>query len=449
MTTLDGWRASAPVGAAAGRLWSVDWLGVEPWGAALYGNPCRECGFDWSLTPAEAVRWVAGWGARLAAATAAADGTERRVDGGWSVSEYASHVGDNLRQWAERLQSARLAQQIQVAGYDPDALAVARGYATLPLAVAVWSSELAATTWVEVLTSALDEDVSLRHPTRGLQRAADVARNNCHDAFHHLWDVEQILVTSSSARVSAERPFYSRHADAYDLLITDPVEPWVDAVHDRLVLAGRPSASVLDAGCGTGRHAAALGAKGHRVDLADASPELLARASARCPASRALLVDLCTMRLPAEYDAVTCRGVLNDMITDAEREAAVAALAGCLRPGGLLFLDVREADASRSRADGGTRLVVAELTGTKQPTGNAELRFHTRTTWERGLLRVEERYELWRDGRVEQESSYDFTMRPWSRDELFELLRRHGLRHVDITAGVGRRTADRLLVVAR
>ena len=62
-------------------------------------------------------------------------------------------------------------------------------------------------------------------------------------------------MTTPSARVSAERPFSSRHADAYDLLITDPVEPWVDAVHDRLVRAGRPRARVLDAGCGTGRHA--------------------------------------------------------------------------------------------------------------------------------------------------------------------------------------------------
>jgi hypothetical protein len=101
--------------------------------------------------------------------------------------------GDNLRQWAERMQSARLAQQVDVAGYDPDELAAARGYATLPLAVAAWSSELAATSWVDVVTRALREQVELRHATRGLQRAADVARNNFHDAYHHLWDIKEIL----------------------------------------------------------------------------------------------------------------------------------------------------------------------------------------------------------------------------------------------------------------
>ena len=249
-------------------------------------------------------------------------------------------------------------------------------------------------------------------------------------------------MTSPSAKVSAERPFYSLHADVYDALITDPVEPWVDAVHDRLVQAGRPRAAVLDAGCGTGRHAAALTAKGHQVDIADASRELLRRARKRCPAARALLVDLCAMDLDTRYDAVTCRGVLNDMTTDEERESAIASLTGCLRPGGSLFLDVREAEASRLRADGGGRCVIADLGGSQ------ELRFSSRPRWHHGLIRVEERYELLVDGRVTQESTYDFTMRPWSRAELSSALRRNGMRRIEITNGVGRRTPDRLFVVA-
>ncbi|MFC3987986.1 hypothetical protein [Actinoplanes siamensis] len=37
------------------------------------------------------------------------------------------------------------------------------------------------------------EQAELHHVTRGVQRAADVARNNCHDAYHHLWDIRMIL----------------------------------------------------------------------------------------------------------------------------------------------------------------------------------------------------------------------------------------------------------------
>jgi len=249
-------------------------------------------------------------------------------------------------------------------------------------------------------------------------------------------------VASSSARASSERPFYARHADAYDLLITDPVGPWVAAVHARLSRAGRSPASVLDAGCGTGRHAAALIAKGHRVDVVDASPQLLALAARRCPSARAFLGDLCEMTPASGYDAVTCRGVLNDMITDEERVAAVRGLAGSLAPGGLLLLDVREQRASRQRADGAARSRRVDLGGA------AALTFTARTTWSAGRLRVEEHYDLAGPGVAALRSSYVFTMRPWTEPELRAVLHDSGLRDVEITAGVGRRTRDRLFVVA-
>jgi trans-aconitate methyltransferase len=230
-------------------------------------------------------------------------------------------------------------------------------------------------------------------------------------------------MTSRSARVSRERPFYARHAQAYDDLVTDPVEPWVSAVHSRA-----PKAVLLDAGCGTGRHAAAFRAWGHRVELADASPDLLAQAARRCPGARTHLVDLCSWEPTLAFDAVTCRGVLNDMITDTEREAAIRSLAAALRPGGALFLDVREEGAARRRADG------SEHTRTA-----GALTFTSRTTWRSGLLHVTERY-----GDV----SYDFRMRPWPVEELTERLSAAGLGTTEIGPGVGRRTSDRLFVVA-
>jgi SAM-dependent methyltransferase len=250
-------------------------------------------------------------------------------------------------------------------------------------------------------------------------------------------------VVSASARTSSERPFYALHADAYDLLITDPVEPWVDAVHDVLVGSGRSPAFILDAGCGTGRHAAGLIAKGHRVDVLDASAELLSQAAARCPRSRATAADLCTMQVRPRYDAVTCRGVLNDMITEVDRSSAVRSLAGSLVPGGVLFLDVREAAGSRRRADGVARSRQVDLGD------GSRLTFVSRTTWRRGRLEVEETYEMDRPAMPSRVSHYSFTMRPWTEPELRDVLRDSGLRDVRISAGVGRRSPDRWFVVAR
>jgi len=123
-------------------------------------------------------------------------------------------------------------------------------------------------------------------------------------------------VISRSARVSAERPFYDLYAAAYDALITGPVEPWVQAVDEHLVGAGREHAAILDAGCGTGRHARGLIDRGHRVTLMDASERLLAVARGRCPGA------------PARSTP-----------TSARRES-LSSFAGLCRVGGRLFLEL-------------------------------------------------------------------------------------------------------------
>lgn len=248
---------------------------------------------------------------------------------------------------------------------------------------------------------------------------------------------------SASACVSQTRPFYAEHAEAYDLLVTDRVEPWVAAVHDRLLLSGWPSAVVLDAGCGTGRQAAALAAKGHRVDLADASLSLLAQATSRNPAALALHVDLCLLSVSTPYQAVTCRGVLNDMTTDAERDAVLRAFAGVLSEGGVLLLDVREREGSRRRADGVPRHRTVDL-GVR-----GVLHFTSTVTWQAGLLRVVEVHELRVPGSPPDRRASEFVMRPWSAQELRERLTAAGFSHCDIGPGVGRATGDRLFAVAR
>jgi SAM-dependent methyltransferase len=254
-------------------------------------------------------------------------------------------------------------------------------------------------------------------------------------------------VSSRSARVSSERPFYDLHAEAYDELITDPVEPWVQEVHGHLRNAGLDRASVLDAGCGTGRHAAALIKRGHRVDLLDASERLLAIARRRCPGSRAYRIDICAPNVAGQvhgqFEAITCRGVLNDLVLDAERDAALESFAALCADGGLLFLDVREAAAARQRADGRLRHVEVELED------GATLRFTSRPLWSANCVLVQERYELrLRDGTTSAHD-YLFRMRPWEPGEIQAGLVASGFSRVRILPGVGRRTPDRLFVVAR
>ena len=260
--------------------------------------------------------------------------------------------------------------------------------------------------------------------------------------WHLLWHA--VDVASRSADVAAERPFYDRHADAYDALISDPVEPWVAAVDESLRTAGFSNAKVLDAGCGTGRHAAGLIERGHDVTLLDASAALLTIARKRCPDAPALVTDLCAPAIAGPFDAVVARGVLNDLLTDREREDALQAFAGLTRAGGVLVLDVRETAMSRQRADGTWRTAQADL-----PDGS-HLRFISRPTWNDGRIVVEERYELDDDhSEAPAVSEFLFEMRPWTREEMEHLLSSAGYSHIEMRDGIGRRSPDRLLVTAR
>lgn len=171
---------------------------MEKWGADLYGNPCRGCGFDWDLTPGRAVSLARSIPAQFTERLHGATGRERHPELKWTSSAYVSHVGDNLRTWSERLTGARTAGATEVPGYDPDLLAKARRYNEIALTAALWSLTWASRAWVEAVDDALAADVVLQHATRGPQRAEDVARNNAHDAHHHLYDVGRILGTAST-----------------------------------------------------------------------------------------------------------------------------------------------------------------------------------------------------------------------------------------------------------
>jgi hypothetical protein len=136
------------------------------------------------------VRAVPGaYAARLAGAT----GRERHPDLAWTTAAYVSHVTDNLRTWAERLAGGFLVGDLEVQGYDSDLLSRARHYNEVSLAGALWSLRWAVDAWAQSAEAALDRAVVLQHATRGVQRAEDVARNNAHDAHHHLWDIDRTL----------------------------------------------------------------------------------------------------------------------------------------------------------------------------------------------------------------------------------------------------------------
>lgn len=105
---------------------------------------------------------------------------------------------------------------------------------------------------------------------------------------------------------------------------------------------------VLDAACGTGRHAIALAQRGYEVVGADLSAAMVAQATANARAAgvavpfvQAGLGQLSEFT-PGPFDAVLCLGhSLPHLLSAAEVQRALDDFAALLRPGGVLLLQNR------------------------------------------------------------------------------------------------------------
>lgn len=106
----------------------------------------------------------------------------------------------------------------------------------------------------------------------------------------------------------------------------------------------RDGSSLLELGCGTGRHAAEFAKLGYSVIGVDASDDMLAEARERAGTAAGRLhfsqADLRTLRLDRQFDAVlACFHVLNYQTSDEDLAAAFATAAAHLNPGGVFLFD--------------------------------------------------------------------------------------------------------------
>jgi SAM-dependent methyltransferase len=127
--------------------------------------------------------------------------------------------------------------------------------------------------------------------------------------------------------------------------IYDAVYSWKDyareaALVHELVQARKPgAATLLDVACGTGAHLAEL-RRWYRCEGLDLDPGLLAVARERLPDVPLHQGDMRDFDLGRRFDAVTCLfSSIGYMRSIEELEAAVAAMARHLEPGGVLVVE--------------------------------------------------------------------------------------------------------------
>jgi len=168
------------------------------WWIEEWGNPCGQCGFDWSRSPESVIAAVEELPAKFDALLAGRTGDETAADAHpgrpvWSAKAYVFHVADNLRIFAERLEGVFAGAPSTLAAYDQDELAAARNYEAMSVQSALWSVRTATETWADAARESLTRDDTFVHAERGALTATELTRGPAHDAVHHLLDVKRAV----------------------------------------------------------------------------------------------------------------------------------------------------------------------------------------------------------------------------------------------------------------
>ena len=180
----------------------------------------------------------------------------------------------------------------------------------------------------------------------------------------------------------------ARHRGSYDdartVVMRDLLLSVVSALTSQ---SGREQLDIIDAGGGTGGFAVPLAGPGHRVTVIDPSPDSLAAAQRRAAETGVSLravqgdaADLVGLAGAESADLVLCHSVLEYVDSPA---AAMAAIAGVLRPGGTVSVLAASAVAAvihralAGRFDEARRLLAGLGGGVTGPPAAADTRRFT------------------------------------------------------------------------
>jgi SAM-dependent methyltransferase len=305
-------------------------------------RPCDECGFDATAFDRHAIprafrKNAQVWFALLADPSCA----ERTRPDRWSTLEYACHVHDVHQLYHDRVSQMLSEDDPEFENWDQDRTAVDGRYAD-QLPSIIGPTLVASAYAIGDLYDSVPP-LAWHRPGRrsdGSRFTVEtLARYQLHDVVHHLHDVRD------AARAATIRAYDASAADYRERGGDLPSD--VESAMARFVRIVPPGSRVLEIGSGSGRDALALERAGlsvRRTDITPAFVELLRAAGHEADQLDPLHDDLADPVAPGTtYDGVWADASLLHVDRE-DLPTVLARLALATRPGGGLFMSVKEGD---------------------------------------------------------------------------------------------------------
>lgn len=152
-----------------------------------------------------------------------------------------------------------------------------------------------------------------------------------------------VIATSDSGTIL----FYDSHAQDY---CGSTVRLDVRELYEPFIKELTPGGHILDAGCGSGRDSKAFVELGYRVTAIDASPQL-ARLASAYTGQRCEVLAFQNMQFRQEFNGIwACASLLH--VPTRDMKSVLTRFIQALRPGGVLYISLKEGAGERVADDG-------------------------------------------------------------------------------------------------
>jgi SAM-dependent methyltransferase len=312
-------------------------------------RPCPECGFDAPDLDRDRIPQAIRDNATLWDVVLDTDDAAVRPSAHlWSPLEYACHVRDVNRLFADRLELMLIQDDPEFENWDQDEAAVEADYGSQQpdkvAAEVTAAAEAVAAAYERV--SGVQWNRTGRRSDGAVFSVESFARYHLHDLVHHAHDVSHITkrVTVASYEAAAEAYAAGQPPMSEDVL----------AAIDRFVSLLSAEPRVLEIGSGAGRDALALEERGvsvRRTDITPAFVRMLREAGHDATVADPLTDDLTDPDRDAPYDGVWASASLLHVRRE-DLPQVLANLASVTAVGGALHLAVKEGDGARFSVHG-------------------------------------------------------------------------------------------------